>query len=308
MTSASRRSRSAWRRIVVTTEKVDRINRAVDEAKARRLDELTLKSTPAASCPKRDHGETPLAKAREHKAAFDTYVRKGESQGAFERSRPKAMSVGSGPDGGFLVPPEVETQIGPRLYAISPIRAIAGVRSISRPRLQEAVHDGRACGWLGGRDRRAHADHVADARRVVVPGHGLYAMPAATATLLETPRSISTSGWRRRSSWSSPRRRAPPSSPATAPTSEGLPRLYHGRQRRMDLGQSRLSRVGLSAALSRPPTIRHAGRSGLCGERRLPAERTVRDEPQAQSPIRKFKDTAGNYLWQPAARRAAVRR
>ena len=44
----------------------------------------------------------------------------------------KAMSVGSGPDGGYLVPSETETEIGRGLPALSPIRAIAAVRQVSR--------------------------------------------------------------------------------------------------------------------------------------------------------------------------------
>ena len=43
----------------------------------------------------------------------------------------KAMSVGSNPDGGYTVPLEIEQAIGARLTAISPIRQIAGQRTIS---------------------------------------------------------------------------------------------------------------------------------------------------------------------------------
>ena len=42
-----------------------------------------------------------------HEAAFDAYVRKGE-QGRLRDLESKALSVGTGTDGGYLVPDEVE--------------------------------------------------------------------------------------------------------------------------------------------------------------------------------------------------------
>ena len=62
---------------VVTDEKVDRINKALDEQK-RALDELTL------SAHRPQLGETKAAPdraVREKKDAFDRYVRKGDASG-----------------------------------------------------------------------------------------------------------------------------------------------------------------------------------------------------------------------------------
>ena len=70
--------------------------------------------------------------AIEHKAAFDAYVRNGESAG-LRALEVKALSVGSDPDGGYLVPEEVERAVGRRLTRISPIRAIAGSARDLRP-------------------------------------------------------------------------------------------------------------------------------------------------------------------------------
>ena len=181
---------------------------------------------------RRDHAEGGAAGARrasaraaqrralEHKAAFEAYVRTGESAG-LRALEVKAMSVGSNPDGGYLVPPEIEHADRRAARPRSRRSArIAGARTISRQRLQEAVHDRGPGGRLGRRDRRAHADRLADARRAVVPGDGAlrHAGGDRDAARGLAP-STSTSGSRRRSSRCSPRRRAPPSSPATAPTS-----------------------------------------------------------------------------------------
>src|SRR4051795_9744276 len=109
---------------VVTTEKLDRIGEALDRHKAR-LDELTLKrERPPIG------GPDPRGALGEHKAAFNAYVRKGEASGLASLEQ-KALSVGSDPDGGYLVPDEIETEIGRLLKEVSPIRAIAGVRQVS---------------------------------------------------------------------------------------------------------------------------------------------------------------------------------
>jgi HK97 family phage major capsid protein len=121
---------------------------------------------------------------REHKAAFDEYVRRGESTN-LRVLETKAMSVGSNPDGGYTVPVEIETMIGERLTAISPIRKIAGVREISGSVYKKPfMTAGPAVGWVGETDARAQtASPTLDS--LSFPAMELYAMPAATAALLE---------------------------------------------------------------------------------------------------------------------------
>ena len=166
---------------VVLDEKIARIDSALD-AQARRLDDIVLKGArPALGG---DRAQARSAAATEHKAAFDAYVRAGEAAG-LRALEAKAMTVGSNPDGGYLVPPEVETQIGKRLAAISPIRAIAGQRTISGNVYKKPfMTSGPATGWVGESDARPQtASPTLD--ELSFPAMELYAMPAATATLLE---------------------------------------------------------------------------------------------------------------------------
>ncbi|MCK9912823.1 phage major capsid protein, partial [Microbacteriaceae bacterium K1510] len=58
------------------------------------------------------------------------YVRKGDATALRDVER-KALSVGSDPDGGYLVPEETERTVNRALKDISPIRAIAGIRQVS---------------------------------------------------------------------------------------------------------------------------------------------------------------------------------
>jgi HK97 family phage major capsid protein len=147
-----------------------------------RLDELNLKSArPALG---RDAGAPVSAAQLEHKSAFDTYVRTGES-GGLRRLETKALSVGSNPDGGYLVPDEIEHAIGRRLTDISPIRSIAGVRQVGGSVYKKPfMTTGPSVGWVGETAARPQTNTpVLD--ELSFPTMELYAMPAATASLIE---------------------------------------------------------------------------------------------------------------------------
>jgi HK97 family phage major capsid protein len=172
--------RLARRGDAVLEDKLARIDAAID-AQAKKLDELVLKAARPALDPERAVASTA---ALEHKAAFEAYVRSGESAN-LRALEAKAMSVGSNADGGYLVPPQVETAIGERLTALSPMRGIAGLRTISSNVYKKPfMTAGPAVGWVGETDPRAQtASPVLD--ELSFPAMELYAMPVATATLLE---------------------------------------------------------------------------------------------------------------------------
>ncbi len=165
---------------VVTEEKLLRIDRALDDTK-RRLDlQIVEKARPRISG-ERTHNDSEF---REHKMAFRTYMRTGEASG-LKTMEEKAMSAGSGPDGGFLVPQPVEREILQRLANVSPIRALATVREISTATFRKAFPVGApVAGWTGETDARAQttSPQLAD---MSFPAMELFAMPAATQTLLD---------------------------------------------------------------------------------------------------------------------------
>lgn len=162
---------------VVTTDKVDRINNAVDEQK-RILDRLITKAA------RPDQSGAAILGLSEHKSAFERYMRKGDENG-LRAIEAKAMSYGSGPDGGFLVPEQTETAIGGRLRQISPIRSVAMVRQVTGAVLKKPFAvSGPAVGWVGETDVRPETS-AGQLSELQFPTMELYAMPAATATLLE---------------------------------------------------------------------------------------------------------------------------
>ncbi len=164
---------------VITTEKVERINMALDEQK-RLLDGFSLKS----QRPRLSGSARRSPFGQEHKSAFAHYVRSGEA-GGLRRLEEKALQVGSGPDGGYLVPSETEAEINRRLAEISPIRGIATVRQVNGAVLKKPfAKGGPAVGWVGEIDARVESQApILD--EMSFPTMELYAMPAATQTLLD---------------------------------------------------------------------------------------------------------------------------
>ncbi|MBO1019093.1 phage major capsid protein [Methylobacterium sp. SD274] len=166
---------------VLTEEKLARIDAALDSTRTR-LDRLTLDGRRP---PLGGDGPTrPDPASVEHKAAFDLYVRAGES-GGLKRLEEKALSAGSGPDGGYLVPQAIERDVLKRLANLSPIRALATVRTISGGLYKRAVSTTDAVsGWVAETAARPQTD-APSLSELSFPAMELYAMPAATQTLLD---------------------------------------------------------------------------------------------------------------------------
>jgi HK97 family phage major capsid protein len=172
---------------VVTTEKMRRINSSLDSQKAM-LDQLMLKSrrTPLGAPTGNLYPGIGAGRSfnPERKAAFEAYVRRGDET-RMRRLEEKALEIGSGPDGGYTVPDETEIEIGRRLAEVSPIRAIASVRQISAAVYKKPfATSGAAVGWVGEKDARPETQSpVLD--ELEFPAMELYAMPAATQSLLD---------------------------------------------------------------------------------------------------------------------------
>ena len=153
----------------LSEQKLERLNATLDNAKSA-MDRMSLER----ARPRLD-GQRPAADD-EYKDAFSAYVKRGEE---------KALSIGSNPDGGYLVPVETETEILTRLRTISPIRGIAGVRQVSTSLYKKPVAlSGPAVGWVAETAARPQtASQTID--ELSFPTAELYAMPAATSAFLD---------------------------------------------------------------------------------------------------------------------------
>ncbi len=166
---------------VITSEKVNRINTALDGQK-QLLDQLSLMSS-------RPHlsgeqaGASSIA-ALQHKSAWDSYMRKGENTN-LRTLEQKALSIQVDADGGYLVPDDTEREIARALSDASPIRAISGVRQVSSTIYKKPYTlTGPATGWVGETGVRPETTSPT-LTEMQFPTMELYAMPAASSALLD---------------------------------------------------------------------------------------------------------------------------
>ena len=166
---------------VLNEEKLARIDAALDQQQGL-IDRLAARSARPALGGPRDAARAAVD--LEHRSAFEAYLRGGVETG-LRAIEAKAMSAGSGPDGGFTVSPTIETEIGRRLAALSPIRSIASVIQVSSGTYKKPfASSGPAVGWVGETAVRPETASPVLAE-LAYPTAELYAMPSATQALLD---------------------------------------------------------------------------------------------------------------------------
>lgn len=118
-----------------------------------------------------------------YKAAFNSFMRKDERKLTADEF--KALSVGSDPDGGFVVHPDMSGRIVTRVFETSPMRAYASVQVISTDALEGVFDlDEAAAAWVAETQSRAEtATPKLGTWRI--PVHELAAQPAATQKILD---------------------------------------------------------------------------------------------------------------------------
>lgn len=278
----------------VTTEKLQRIDQALDQTR-KLVDGLALKAA------RPSLGGRALSGATlEHARGFQSYVRKGDEQGlrALEQ---KALSVGSDPDGGYLVPDETERVINARVRDVSPIRAIAGVRQVSGTVYKKPIAiSGADSGWVGETAVRPETN-APTLSELSYPTMELYAMPAATSTLLDDS-AVNIDEWLAeeiQSVFAEQEGKAfvtgdgvnKPTGFLSYPTAD---------QSSWSWGNIGTIATGVSGAFpaSDPSDklidVIYSVKAGYRGNAHFVMNRAT------QSEIRKMKDADGNYLWSPA--------
>lgn len=278
----------------VTTEKMDRISRSMDEQK-RKLDQLMVKGTRPIL------GDKPsILSDNEHKTAFNNYIRRGDEMG-LRQVEQKAMSQSSDPDGGYLVPDELDQQIGQRLTNLSPIRGISSVRQVTSSVLKKPFsQNGMAVGWVGETDARPQTTN-AQLVELQFPTMELYAMPAATSSLLEDS-AIDIDTWimsEIEAAFAEQEGAAfingdgvnKPSGFLTAPQIDDT---------NWSWGNIGYVATGTDAGFGDDPSDRlidtiYSLKSGYRQNAKFVMNR------KTQGTIRQFKDGDGNYMWQPPA-------
>lgn len=118
-----------------------------------------------------------------YKAAFNTFLRKGDE--IISADEKKALSVGSDPDGGYVVHPDMSGAIVTKVFETSPMRAYASIQTISTDALEGLFDlEEAASGWVGETDSRPETA-TPQLGKWRIPVHELYAQPRATQKLLD---------------------------------------------------------------------------------------------------------------------------
>lgn len=181
---------------VVLDEKVDRINAEISELQkkladiaqqaagsqlgsnaAAAIDADVLRAFAAVA-----GREVSADEYRAYREGLTTYLRKGD---ATPRDVMAAMSVGSDPEGGYTVTPDLSGRIVKRIFETSPMRQVATVTTISSDSVEGFYDlDEASAGWVGELESR-NDTATPKLGKWNIPVHEMYAQPKATQKLLD---------------------------------------------------------------------------------------------------------------------------
>jgi HK97 family phage major capsid protein len=162
-------------------EHLGKISSALDNQKSR-LDAMeTAISRPGKEI---NAGQPVESGSSEYKAAFTTYLRKGMDAG-LEMFQAKSLSVGSDPDGGYLVTPSLSQRVISIIRESSPVRQLATVETISTDTLDIIDdHDQAAAGWTTETGVVSETGTPQVGKRSI-PVFEMFAQPKATQKLVD---------------------------------------------------------------------------------------------------------------------------
>jgi len=117
------------------------------------------------------------------KSAFGEYLRKETN--ALSPEVLKALSVGSNPDGGYTVMPQMSNRIVEYRFESSPLRELATVETITSSSYEILVDaDEFDAGWVSETGNRADTNN-AQLKKIEITAHEIYAQPTATQKMLD---------------------------------------------------------------------------------------------------------------------------
>lgn len=161
-------------------EQVEKANKEISKLQ----DELKALQTASNRTNKTEGKEDLDAAAIEHKQAMRDYFQHGDD-GLTRELRKKFMSSDSDTNGGFLVTPEMSSEMVKKVFETSPIRGLASQQNISTSSLQimEDLEEIES-GWVGEVESRGETA-TPKLNMVEIAAHELFAQPLATQRLLD---------------------------------------------------------------------------------------------------------------------------
>jgi HK97 family phage major capsid protein len=124
-----------------------------------------------------------LEQVKAYAGAYPRFMRRDQNLASADDF--KTMSVGSDPDGGYMVTPTIGAIIQGVFFETSPMRQIANIETISSDSIEYPRDDDQASGgWVGEQETRA-VTNTPQGGMQRIPVHELYALPKVTQKLLE---------------------------------------------------------------------------------------------------------------------------
>jgi HK97 family phage major capsid protein len=121
---------------------------------------------------------------KKYNDAYELYLRRGDN-GLSDLER-RALSVGVGPSGGYLVSPDASGRIVEKVFETSPMRQYSSVQQISTDSLEGSVDlDEAACGWTSELGTRSESTTPTVPTPWIIPVHEGYAEPRISQKLVE---------------------------------------------------------------------------------------------------------------------------
>jgi len=237
-----------------------------------------------------------------YKRAFENYLRHKGDDKLMNAEDMKALSVGSDPDGGFVVDADTGGRMIARIFETSPMRQYANVMSIGTEAL-EGLHDNDEAGfgWVGETDSRT-ATGTPKLEKYRIPVHEMYAKPAATQKLLDDA-SINMEAWLQGKVTDKFAR----AENAAFTTGNGVdkPRGFATYPDRASIEVFELNAIGqydtgVSGAFAAAPNGGDVLISALYGlKAQYRGNATWFMNRRTTGAVRKLKDSDGAFLWQP---------
>jgi HK97 family phage major capsid protein len=231
-----------------------------------------------------------------YRRAMDTYMRKGDR--AISDQEHKALSVGTDPDGGYVVHPDMSGAVVKKVYETSPMRAYASIQVISTDSLEGLFDLGEAgAGWVGETDARDETD-TPQLGRWSIPVHELYAKPKASQKILDDA-AINMEAWLAEKV--SERFARKEASAFVLGTGIAMPRGFMTYADGTTVpGSIEQFATGVNGGLPAAPAGGDTLISALYGlKAQYRANATWFMNRATTTLVRKAKDTDGAYIWQP---------
>lgn len=127
-----------------------------------------------------------------YKAALTHYLREGKENLSADEA--KTMLVGSDPDGGYWVTPDIGGRIVRKVYETSPVRQNASVQSITTDALEGIEDLGEAGAGYAGEQAQGSDTTTPQVGRWRIPVHWIDTEPKVTQQLLDDA-SVDVEGW-----------------------------------------------------------------------------------------------------------------